>query len=103
MTAMEALTAHAPEMSAETLRRPRIVIVAADFPPVVTATTVWLTEMGLDVTLVQFQAYRTQREVLLTVSQLYPFPTSRSLRSLLSNRSGARWRRPVAASRRRVM
>src|SRR5258708_29716901 len=47
---------------------------AADLPPVGTATTVWLTEMGLDLTLMEFQAYRTDGEVLASVSQLYPVP-----------------------------
>lgn len=98
MAAMEALTTHAPELSPETLRRPRIVIVAADFPPVVTATTVWLTEMGLDLTLVQFQAYRTQREVLLTVSQVYPVRDIEEF-TISPQRSEAR---AVEATRRRV-
>ena len=70
--ALDRLSGHADELSAETLLQPRIVLVASDFPPVVTATVVWLTEMGLDITLVQYRAYRTDSEVLLSVSQLYP-------------------------------
>lgn len=70
--ALERLAAHAEEFSAEKLSRPRIVLVAADFPPVVTASVVWLTEMSLDITLVKYQAYKTETEVLLSVSQLYP-------------------------------
>ena len=31
------------------LRQPRIVLIAAGFPPEVTATAVWLTEMGISV------------------------------------------------------
>jgi hypothetical protein len=72
--ALASLAAHAEEMTAESLRRPRIVLLASDYPPVVTATVVWLTEMSLDVTLMKFQAYRTETETLLSVSQVYPVP-----------------------------
>ncbi len=70
--ALQHLVAHAGDLDVETLRRPRIVIVAREFPPVLTATAVWLTEMGLDLTLVRVQAYRTQNETLLSVTQLFP-------------------------------
>ena len=56
------------------LRQPRIVLIASAFPPTVTATVVWLSEMGLDLSLVRVQAYRTRREVVLTASQIYPTP-----------------------------
>lgn len=57
----------------ELLLQPRIVLLAESYPPAVTSTAVWLNEMGLDVTLLQYQAYRTgQEETLLTLSQLYP-------------------------------
>ncbi|GAC57148.1 hypothetical protein GOHSU_16_01060 [Gordonia hirsuta DSM 44140 = NBRC 16056] len=73
--ALELLTEHAPEIDAESLRRPRIVIVASGFRATTTATVVWLTEMGLDITLQQVQLYRTpEARLLLTVSQLYPVP-----------------------------
>lgn len=62
-------------LAVESLRQPRIVLLAASFPSVVTATAVWLREMGLDISLVQFQAYRTDNETLVTVSQLFPVPT----------------------------
>ena len=62
-------------LAVETLRQPRIVLLAASFPPVVTATAVWLREMGLDITLMRFQAYQTDTETLVTVSQLLPVPT----------------------------
>lgn len=79
--ALAALAEHAPELSEERLRRPRIVLLARDFPPTVTASVVWLTEMGIDITLQRFQAYRStvpgaegaaHTQVLVTVSQLYP-------------------------------
>lgn len=75
--ALAALEEHADDktLAIEALRQPRIVLVASSFPPVVTATAVWLREMGLDITLVRFQAYRTDTEILVTVSQLLPVPT----------------------------
>lgn len=59
----------------ETLRLPRLVLMATDFPKTVTATVVFLhQQLGLDVRLLGFQAYRTASEVLVTVSQQYPPP-----------------------------
>jgi hypothetical protein len=72
--AWEQLLRHAPETNESTLRRPRIVLLARDFPPQVTAAAVWLNEMGLDLTLMRFQAYRADDRILLTVSQLLPVP-----------------------------
>ncbi len=60
------------EFDPDLLRQPRIVLMAARFPPQVTATAVWLTEMGLDISLVQFGAYRAEHDIVLTVSQLWP-------------------------------
>jgi hypothetical protein len=71
--ARELLEAHSGyELVPEHLAKPRIVLLASSFPPVVTATAVWLTEMSLDITLMRFQAYRAEGQVLVTVSQLYP-------------------------------
>jgi len=56
----------------ETLRSPRIVLLASSFPYNVTSTAVWLSEMGIDISLIQFQAYRLDDKVLISVSQLYP-------------------------------
>lgn len=73
--ALEALERHAPELSDESLRVPRIVIVAGGFSPIVTAASVFLSESGVDISLVQFQGYRTKAgEVLISVSQLFPLP-----------------------------
>ena len=69
----EALEAHGKYgLLPENLAKPRIVLLASSFPPVVTATTVWLTEMSLDISLVTFQAYRADDKIIVTVSQLYP-------------------------------
>jgi alkylated DNA nucleotide flippase Atl1 len=73
--ARQRLLDHAGEFDPEQLRRPRIVLVAGAFPPVVTATVVWLTEMGLDITLQRVQAYRVfDDRTVITVSQLFPVP-----------------------------
>jgi hypothetical protein len=60
----------------ESLRLPRIVLMASSFPKTVTATVVFLhQQLALDVRLLVFQAYRTEGgEVLITVSQHYPPP-----------------------------
>ena len=60
------------ELDLDLLSQPRIVLVAASFPPQVTASAVWLTEMGISVTLVEFNAYQTEHGTVLTVSQTWP-------------------------------
>ena len=57
--ALAELQAHAPDLSQETLRRPRVVLLARDFSPIVTASVVWLSEMGLDISLMQISAFRS--------------------------------------------
>lgn len=71
--ARQLLIEHAGDLDPTQLRKPRIVLVAGSFPPVVTATAVWLSEMGLDLTLQQVQAYRVFGDrTIVTVSQLFP-------------------------------
>ena len=79
--ALAELQVHAPELSLKSLRQPRIVLLAREYPMVVTASAVWLSEIGLDITLAQFQAYKatatdsdgnSHTQVLISVSQLYP-------------------------------
>ena len=73
--ARQGLIDHAGDLDPELLRRPRIVLVAGSFPPVVTATVVWLQEMGVDLTLQRVQAYRVfDEKTVVTVSQLFPVP-----------------------------
>ena len=83
LTADEALAelqAHAPDLSPQTLRRPRIVLLASGFSAAATASVVWLSEMGLDITLVQISAFRSyvygqlgsSNVPMISVSQLYP-------------------------------
>ena len=54
------------------LRRPRIILLATAFGPQVTASTVWLTEMGVDIELIEFSAHRTERDLILTVTSVWP-------------------------------
>ena len=71
--AREQLEEHAGgELDPDLLRRPRIALVAASFPARVTASAVWLTEMGISVSLIEFNAYRTAHDIVLTVSQSWP-------------------------------
>ena len=78
--ALAELKAHAPDLSNESLRRPRILLLARDFSAVVTASVVWLSEMGLDITLVQISAFRSyvygqlgsSNVPMISVSQIYP-------------------------------
>jgi hypothetical protein len=73
--ARELLEAHSTRgLLPESLAKPRIVLLASSFPPVVTATTVWLTEMSLDISLMRLQAYRAEEKIIVTASQLYPVP-----------------------------
>ncbi len=74
--AAERLQGHCSnQMTADTLVKPRLVLVASDFPSRVKATAVWLGEMGVSVTLVQVQAYRlASGEIVVTASQLFPLP-----------------------------
>ncbi|QYG91071.1 DUF91 domain-containing protein [Iamia sp. SCSIO 61187] len=59
----------------DSLRVPRLILMASSFPRTVTATVVFLhQQLGLDVRLLAFQAYKTATDVLLTVSQHYPPP-----------------------------
>jgi alkylated DNA nucleotide flippase Atl1 len=73
--ALAALEEHAGgELDPTVLRRPRIVLVAGEFPQTTTATCVWLGEMGVDTTLIRYRAYRTDQGVVLTTSKLWPIP-----------------------------
>lgn len=47
------------QLTDESLRRPRIVLVAEGFSRTTTSSAVWLTEMGVKTSLVTFRAYRT--------------------------------------------
>jgi hypothetical protein len=78
--ALAELQAHAPDLSQESLRWPRIVLLARDFSPVLTSSVVWLSEVGLDLRLVQVSAFRSYtggmngspEAPMISVKQVYP-------------------------------
>jgi hypothetical protein len=71
----EALLAHAELLSDETLANPKVVIVAQGFSPIVISSAVWLSQQGVDLSLVRFQPYRhASGQVFVTFSTLYPLP-----------------------------
>jgi hypothetical protein len=72
--ARERLLEHVEEFDAETLRTPRIVLIAGAFPRIVTHTAVWLSEMGLDVSLVQVSVWQAGDQVIGSFERLYPVP-----------------------------
>lgn len=72
--ALAVLRTHAPGLSSETLRSPRIVLIAGSFPTTLTSSVVWLGEQGIDFTLIQVGAYRLGNTHLVTVSQVWPPP-----------------------------
>ena len=68
------LSGHAggKKLSDHLLRSPAIVVVAESFAPAMTSSVVWLSEQGVDITLREFQLYRSGAGLLLTVSQTWP-------------------------------
>lgn len=72
--ALTALITHAPDLSADTIENPRIVLVAGEFPPRVTSSVVWLSERGVDISLVRVQAYQWSDSHAITVSRIWPVP-----------------------------
>lgn len=91
----------APSLSDESLAPPRIVLVAEDFGPVLTNTTMFLIESGVDLRLVRVGLYRLDGGALaLTTSQVLPVPQAESF--MVRPRSTAPTQRAAraAASRR---
>lgn len=79
--ALREILEHAGELDEERLRNPRIVLVAGEFSEVTTSSVVWLSELGIDISLQQVQAYQIPTgELILTVSQLFPVPVVDDLR-----------------------
>jgi hypothetical protein len=62
------------------LDRPRIILIANGFPPSVTSTAVFLSKFGLDIALLEFQAYKTpSNEFILTLNKVFPIEGIKSL------------------------
>jgi alkylated DNA nucleotide flippase Atl1 len=62
------------DWSPELLQRPRQVIIAADFPKQVTHTVVWLSEMNLDIDLVQVSLWKVEGRLVAGFTKVYPTP-----------------------------
>ncbi|WP_147463473.1 hypothetical protein [Cellulomonas triticagri] len=61
-------------LTADGIRRPRIVLIASDFPASVTATVVWLNEQDVDISLIRYRAYDVNGSTAVSFSRLYPVP-----------------------------
>ncbi|MCX5013301.1 MGMT family protein [Streptomyces sp. NBC_00555] len=62
------------ELRPELLRRPRQVIIAGGFPKQVTHTVVWLSEMNLDIDLVQVSMWKVAGQLVAGFTKVYPIP-----------------------------
>ncbi|MEU5159153.1 DNA-binding protein [Streptomyces sp. NPDC020875] len=62
------------EWSPDLLQRPRQVIIAAGFPKQVTHTVVWLSEMNLDIDLIQVGLWRVEGHLVAGFTKVYPTP-----------------------------
>lgn len=64
-------------LTEESVKNPRIALIASRFPPSVTAAVVWLNERGVDISLVRFRPYRVAGEhLVVTFSRFFPVPTA---------------------------
>lgn len=62
-------------LTVDSIKRPRIVLIASEFPPSVTASVVWLHEQGVEISLVRFRSYQLNSgEIVVSFSRLYPVP-----------------------------
>lgn len=62
-------------MTVDSIRSPRVVLLASDFPPAMTATVVWLNEQGIDFSLVRLRAYRLGNDgVVVSFARVFPVP-----------------------------
>lgn len=72
-TALDDLAADLDEpLQPDVLARPRIVVFAEQLSSSLGTTSVWLDEMGLDITLQRLRAYDAGGQVLVIVSQVFP-------------------------------
>ena len=62
-------------LTVESIRRPRIVLVASDFPASVTSAVVWLNEQSVDISLIRYRPYRlADGQLVVSFTRLYPVP-----------------------------
>ncbi len=63
-------------LTPDTIKSPRVVLIAAGFPASVTASVVWLNEQGVSVDLIRFRPYRLDDgRVLVNFTRIYPVPS----------------------------
>ncbi len=62
------------ELDPELLRRPRLVLIATGFPKQVTHTVVWLSEMNVDIDLVEVSVWQVGDQLVAGFSRIYPIP-----------------------------
>ncbi|TKJ28388.1 hypothetical protein A6V29_02660 [Blastococcus sp. CCUG 61487] len=60
------------ELDPDVLRRPRLVLIAGSFPRQVTHTAVWLSEMGVDISLVSVTVWRVDNRLVAGFTKVYP-------------------------------
>jgi len=61
-------------LSTEGIRHPRIVLIASDYPPSVTASVVWLNEQNVDISLIRFRVYVVGDRTVVSFNRLFPVP-----------------------------
>lgn len=63
-------------LTSDTIKSPRIVLIASDFPSSVTASVVWLNEQGVSIDLVRFRPYQLEDgRVLVNFTRIFPIPS----------------------------
>ena len=61
------------------LRRPRLVLIAGEYPDTTMTSAIWLTQMGVEFTLIRYQAYSTDAGIHITTSRLWPLDQAEDL------------------------
>jgi hypothetical protein len=62
-------------LTVESIRRPRIALIASDFPAAVTSAVVWLNEQDVDISLIRYRPYQlADGQVVVSFTRLYPVP-----------------------------
>lgn len=61
-------------LTQEGIRRSRIVLIASDFPPSVTASVVWLSEQQVDISLIRFRTYKVAEQTVVSFNRFFPVP-----------------------------
>jgi len=63
-------------MTPDTIKSPRVVLIASDFPSSVTSAVVWLNEQGVSIDLVRFRPYQLESgQVLANFTRIFPVPS----------------------------